>query len=495
MSLIKKFKGRFFNLSFRNIFLFLIIWILTAYPLGTLTLLFPVRWIVNLIKALQFSQSTENLVVNTIIVLLIIISLFVAALITKIIINKNSIAFSISSVVILLIITGGFTWLWMNPDLINMGNNDIIKQNLGTVQFTFGPYPSESDLTELKKEGYTAVISLLHPAVIPFEPKLLADEKEESKYIGLKFINIPMLPWVSKNSTSIEKIKKLAEDGNGKYYVHCYLGRDRVNVVKRIIHQLGNPVAEKNSNWRRKLTDIASFERGKIIEFDENKYLTPLPTDDEFFGYVLNRNIKKVVSLLNPDYSPDTIWIHKEQKILKTNLMPYELLTVRLQPYDANKVLQIAEEVKEMQGPVLVHGFLTKSPQTDAFITAYKTGLPPLPEELFERSLQRGKAIIIKPNVVIGPNPTKKEFKKYLFYKGIRNVLFIGNEKIASTIYDKLAASDAGLKWYATEKVNPAVIKMLRQGGPWYVYGLEKDEMISLIQKPLNQDDIQKASN
>jgi len=495
MSLIQKFKGRFFNLSFRNILLFLIIWILTAYPLGTLTLLFPVRWIVNLIKALHFSQLTEDLVVNTIIVLLIIITLFVAALITKIIINKNSIAFSISSVVILLITTGGFTWLWMNPDLINLGSNIITRQNIGDVQFTFGPYPSESDLTELKNEGYTAVISLLHPAVIPFEPKLLADEKKESKSIGLKFINIPTLPWVSRNKTSLEEIKKLAEEGNGKYYVHCYLGKDRVNLVKRIIHQLGNPVAEKNSDWRRKLTDITSFERGKIIEFDHHKYLTPLPTDDEFFGYVLNGNIKKVVSLLNPDYSPDTIWIHKEQKILKTNLMPYELLTVRLQPYDANKVLQIAEEVKEMQGPILVHGFLTKSPQTDAFITAYKTGLPPLPEELFERSLQRGNAIIVTPNVVIGPNPTKKEFKNYLYYKGIRNVLFIGNEKIASTNYDRLSVSDAGLKWYAIEKVNPEVLKMLKHGGPWYVYGLEKDEMISLIQKPLNQDDIQKASN
>ena len=91
--------------------------------------------------------------------------------------------------------------------------------------------------------------------------------------------------------------------------------------------------------------------------------------------------------------------------------MPYELLPVKKETYNANKILEIAEKIKQMPRPLLIHAFLSKSPQTDAFITAYKTGLPPLSADLFERFMQRGTTELIAPNVLIGQTPPKKNLK------------------------------------------------------------------------------------
>ena len=115
------------------------------------------------------------------------------------------------------------------------------------------------------------------------------------------------------------------------------------------------------------------FERGKIFKIDEGVYLSPFPTDDELMRYVLNGSIKKVVSLLNPKHPPDTMWINREQKILNSNLVPYELLPIDLKsPTYENKLIEIAKKIKNMPRPLLVHAFLTKSSQTDAFIEEYK---------------------------------------------------------------------------------------------------------------------------
>ena len=156
--------------------------------------------------------------------------------------------------------------------------------------------------------------------------------------------------------------------------------------------------------------------------------------------------------------------------------MQYELLPVELKPFDANRVLEIANKVKQMPGRVVVHAFLTKSPQIEAFISAYKTGLPSLPSYLFRSFMLNGKAELISPNILIGPSPGKEEFSNYLYYKGIRNILFIGNKN-----KDKIAAVNAGLNWFNKRKIDNEVINLINTGGPWFVYGLSKAEMKRLL--------------
>ncbi|GBD86752.1 hypothetical protein BMS3Abin03_00676 [bacterium BMS3Abin03] len=489
MKFKEKFNKKYFKLSFKNIALFLFVWLSTGFSLGTVTLLGPVRWVVNLSKSMRFSQTTEDLLIKIVILLFVLISFYLSLLITRLLVHKFSSLKKAVAFIVLIAITSGFVWVWMHPALIQFERGEISEESYGNVQFVFGPYPTREDLIKLKSEGFAAVISLLHPAVIPFEPKLIADEEDAAKEVGIKLIQAPMLPWVSENKSAIEKIKKIAENGSGKYYVHCYLGKDRVNVIKRIIQQYIAANVTSDDSLQRKLTDLGKFERGKIIELDKDVYLTPFPTDDEFFGYILNGSFKRVVSFLNPKNPEDTMWINREEKICKTNLMPYELLPIEMYPFNAYKILEIANKVKQMPKPILIHAFLTKSPQADAFIKAYKTGLPSLTSYLFDLPMEHGNVELIAPNVLTGPNPTGREFGAYLQQKGIRNILFIGDERAANARFDKKIATGIGLKWYSATSIDNNITELIQSGGPWYIYTPTHEKLADIIKEKLNVDE------
>jgi hypothetical protein len=283
-------------------------------------------------------------------------------------------------------ITTGMIWLWMNPALIQSYDGVITQENVGEAEFLFGPYPAEQDLLRLKVERITAIVSLLHPAVVPFEPKLLNDEKQLTESIGLELIHIPMLPWVSENKNAITEIIKLADGGKGKYYVHCYLGKDRVNVVKRIIRRYSSSITELNKDSIRTLESITFFERGDIVKLDEGVYLTPYPTDDEMFTYLLNGSVKQVVSLLNPDHPPDTMWINKEKRIYETHFMPFEIIPLKSSFNSANRLMEIVERTKQMPRPLVIHAFLSKSSRTREFVKAYKLSASEQPSSKFTKA-------------------------------------------------------------------------------------------------------------
>ena len=195
-----------------------------------------------------------------------------------------------------------------------------------------------------------------------------------------------MLPWVSENKESIGKIIKLAVGGKGKYYVHCYLGKDRVNVVKRIIRRFSSSITSVNKDSIRTLEGLKIFERGEIIKLDEGVYITPYPTDDEIFTYLLNGSVKKIVSLLNPKHPPDTMWINKEEQIYKTHFMPYELIPLDHSLSNANRLMEIVNKTKQMPRPLVIHAFLSKSLRTKAFIKAYKLSSSEEPSSKFTKT-------------------------------------------------------------------------------------------------------------
>src|SRR5260221_13469734 len=107
----------------------------------------------------------------------------------------------------------------------------------GGPNFLFGSYPDDDDLRELKKKGVTAIVSLQSPAGVG-EISGIAEGRKTAAREGLRFIEAPMLPWVSDNAESIEKIKQLALHGTGTYYVPSGLGRDRVNIAEPVIESM-----------------------------------------------------------------------------------------------------------------------------------------------------------------------------------------------------------------------------------------------------------------
>lgn len=101
---------------------------------------------------------------------------------------------------------------------------------------TIGPYPHEQELRQLKKDGYTALISLLDTR-LPQERALLRLEQRMANSLGMELASFPLsyLPVESDaNLATVERVHKFVKDRPGvKLYMHCYLGRHRVEYVRK----------------------------------------------------------------------------------------------------------------------------------------------------------------------------------------------------------------------------------------------------------------------
>jgi hypothetical protein len=279
-----------------------------------------------------------------------------------------------------------------------------------------------------------------------------------------------MLPWISENEESIERIRALARSGQGRYYVHCYLGRDRVNVVRRLLVDGDASAAEaKRENGARRIADMPAFERGGIYHF-EDVHVGPFPTDEEWLGYVLSGSVKQVLSLLDTANAEDATWVAKERGLGRQYRMPVEFAPIRSFPFDPRQALAAARRAKALPRPLMVHGFRTVSPAVEAFVQAYRTGLPPLPPSLFAEPMEGGPARVLAPNVAVGPRPTGREFGAVLQQRGVRGIVYVGAAD-AATREDRRIAESIDLAWKTVGATAAEVRAATGQGGPWYVYG------------------------
>jgi len=198
-------------------------------------------------------------------------------------------------------------------------------------EFVFGPYPEANRLAELKKDGFTAVISLQHPAVLPFEPVDIDREKKSADEVGLTFIHAPMLPWIASNDESLNKIMEIAHAGRGRYYVHCGLGRDRANVVRRMLELEGARVAtEKDMAAPQTFgagdeRDGALFERGRVHELEHDLWLIPYPNKQEIFEKLLSGQVKHVTLVLDLSDPDQVRWQGEAERLFTQFSVPFDV--------------------------------------------------------------------------------------------------------------------------------------------------------------------------
>ncbi len=168
----------------------------------------------------------------------------------------------------------------------------------------------------------------------------------------------------------LDSLSNFVKNAPGKYYLHCYLGKDRVNTAKRIILKvLGDEelLVSEIEDSERVLSDTLVFERGKITMLGDSIYYTPYPTDEEFMGYIIAPGINTVVSLLNPKDPNDRKLIEEEKKILATYFVDFVNI-----PLDANsskaEIKAAWEIIKQKKKPIVVHHFLSDKPSSVHFI-------------------------------------------------------------------------------------------------------------------------------
>lgn len=301
---MKQMQQLLFPFTTKNILQFIVILFCIGFSLGTIVLIYPIHWVSDYVIAENWSSTSEKLLIKFLIIIYLVLSFVIAVWLLRRLLKSKKNSHKIIVFVSLILITSFFLWLWFNPDLMGKTNRDkIASENTASAEFFFGSYPSESTLFDLKDEGYTLVISLLHPTVIPFEPKLIIDEEKYAKTVGIKYIHIPMLPWISDNTDAITKIKEIIKTEKGKIYVHCYLGKDRVNVVKNIIKN-NNGFIDKSTEpeSKRKLDDITKFERGEIFKLAPDVFLVPFPGQDWLVFNIIDKFLKLPLTVVQDSY-------------------------------------------------------------------------------------------------------------------------------------------------------------------------------------------------
>jgi len=263
-------------------------WLWIGFTGGALVLLLVATPIENWLRDHHAPQARIDFAMAGIALAWIFISFIGALIIDR---QLRSMRFQLTAHAVGVVLCGAVFSIFLQAGSGVFSSARAEEEQVG--RFTFGPYPNEKTCERLKSEGYTGVIALLN-SVVPFEAILLEKEKTMTGAAGLTLTEIPMLPWISENRESIDKLKALGATGSGRYYVHCYLGRHRVDLARvTLLGAQGMVVKEKVEMPER-------FERDNIYIIDERIIVGPLPTAEEWFHYIGRSGVKHIVSLLNP---------------------------------------------------------------------------------------------------------------------------------------------------------------------------------------------------
>jgi len=453
--------------NLKSFFVFLFTLFCIGFTLGTATLVFIVGSYIAYTRQSGWLVQYENYVVCTIILICLVYSFAISSWVHHLLKTQATKNTKRISYLFLSIITALSLVYWFVPSL-HPGNNSLSLTS-SDGRFHVGPYPEKNTMQLLKNQGYTAIISLLSPDVLPFEPVLMKQEASHAEEVGIKLINIPMVPWVSNNVEAYKKIMSLVQKNDGeKYYVHCYYGRDRVYMFMHIV----DPATHQSIAY------VGLEQKDFGIFLDQHLMIAPRLTSEELGTYIINNeenHFKAPVSwiiYIHPTNDPSPYYDSLASYGIKTTSLIFDRF-----PYDSNALLDLAKQIKNNNGSVLVYSFHSDKGQLtlaqDGLFMSYLTNLPSLPRQLFSQSpMSNGPTTVIAPNIVLGPQPTKSEIESYLYTVGVRKMIYLGSCKDSAYLQDQAVAQQNNLSEICYSDANlQNLFKMLSHDGPWYVYG------------------------
>ncbi|WP_153799177.1 hypothetical protein [Foetidibacter luteolus] len=345
-----------------------LLWLLTGFALGVAVLLWPLRIWVNYVRDNAYSDIIEKAGVVMMIILLAVVSFRISLFLFQWHLNQERTIVTIYAFCIPLVFAALALYLMMKPQLVNRNT----AQTTISQKFTTGPYPTADKIQQLKADGFTGIIALLHPAVMPFEPELLQQEETALKNSGIELIKAPMLPWIGDNSASLQKIEDIIKNGKGKYYIHCYLGKDRVNVVKNLIVRLSGTEAvhEINKHSSRTFEQMGAFERGDIYRLDSGVYMTPFPTDEEFLSFFLAGKVKSVINMMDTPDEESRQRMQDEQKTLEQAGLQFRHMPVV--KTTGSSLANITDTIARLPKPLVIHHWGTDASIAKIFRQHYR---------------------------------------------------------------------------------------------------------------------------
>lgn len=377
-------------------------------------------------------------------------------------------------------------YVFMNTGFAVIASRAANVEELEGGKLTFGPYPDREQMLQLKAQGIDGIIALLNRTV-PFEGPLLDQEIANAKEVGIELHVLPMLPWVSENRESLEQARELLAQGNRRYYVHCYLGRHRTNLIRTLAAQMdAAPDAEAALH--------PALERGPLFIYEKGRILVgPYPTDEEWLGKILNHGVREVISVIPRETAEDSQWIEKMKKIGGT----YGVTVVErsLHPTfpDETAVREVAEYAKSRPYKVFIVGFRGGN-WTWAVDTALGGRGFRTPEELKFEKLERGK-LLRAGSLAFGPFPTDEEldplrragiaeFVSVIDSRDPKNQPWIEKERNWSRIYGfKLTHMPIPRRSYTAADIQSVSDYLQSRKSPVYVHGFTADVRVEILHR------------
>ncbi len=364
-------------------------------------------------------------------------------------------------------------YLFMNTNsaIVAMSRGEVEET---TEQLTFGPYPDQSLLKDLEQQGYDGVITLLS-TTIPFENELLDQELENGDEVGLTIHSFPMLPWVGDNAQSINGIIDLLKTNPDKrYYVHCYLGKHRVDLIKQtIIQRLGEETTSDDGT--RRILIPSEFERGHVYTFNnESIMLGPYPSEEEWFK-ILRLNVKVIVTLLDESSS----FYQEEEKIAEEQGLILNSFKLDSDSPDLQQLDMIVQHIRTAGHKIYVHDF--KDSKKIRYIELMlDKGIYPINK----KALPDSKVMqMVGESIVLGSEPSEKQVKQ-LKQARIQKIIYLGDD--LSNIQSQInTARQLGMDFETVSiKKERMIIELHKLAerlnslqSQVYVYGLESKSM------------------
>lgn len=341
---------------------------------------------------------------------------------------------------------------------LNTGSS-VVQASQGDVEvgerFTFGPYPEKVNLQELKDQGYDGVIALLS-TTLPIEKPLLDKEFKAGEEIGIEILSMPMLPWVGDNTETLNKIRELVEQDEKKYYVHCYLGRHRVDVVKQLVNEASGAEHELL------VLQSTSFERGHVYYDSEKEVIIgPFPTDEEWFTRIRRGEVKEVISLLGTGHS----FREQGEQVSKEMNMIYTEMSLP-QNYQLADLQKIIDYIKTREHKVFVYDF-NWTPALQELEALYSFGKTIHP--LAEWTNISNQALSVGAKYMVGPalNEQQKESLKAI---GMEQFADVQGDIVQSYQQVKDIIAQDKLTYISTAAENKEAVYKIVHG---MVYGYE----------------------
>lgn len=473
MQMLQKFENKYFKVSLKNSLLFIPLLLAILLSIFMLSVIIFYNWIAVIIDKLNLSGWVNTFtVLISLAVLFLVVSYFTIITFKYLIKTPNNF---IRIFVSLIVIVSAFfsIGILLNPAVISKSaSKQLITVNQAS--FIFYNYPEKDQVEKIKQNDFEAIISLLNPKLFPFEGNMLKRELGNAHYYKVKVIEINnLLPWDTGRKKEIKSIIDSIRNTKGKYYVHSYLGNNRIEVFKDLLLSKINKLPKGLKQTNIALENGKKMERGEVIKLADELFFTPYPNDSEFKNIIFPSGIKSIVCLLNDNNPSDTGWINKEKKLCRDNSVRLFLKPVTIYPYDAGGVFETTLFVRALPKPVIVHAINSNSLISEAFIETFKHEKRAFPPSMFYGRMKNGKPNLILPNVVVGPKPTLEEYSSYIVEKGIRGLIYCGPQNKVLGPFDKAFFKKLGLSWEKVPLDELAAKKEIKLGGMWYIYGAD----------------------